>query len=416
MSHSDEPRVQRTPARDRLPVLSWLLVVLVFAYFGSGLVLRGPREERLRLASMKDALEAIPEIYVDKVDEDKLYHAAMQGMVASLGDKYSAYLTPAQRERLSEDTEGEYGGIGVVFFAGNGRDIVENVIPGGPAARAGLQAGDVITQVGGESIANLGADEVGALIRGPVGTDVELTLLRPPSGESFTRKLTREKIAIPNVEHKMLDGGVGFLRVATFDQNCAKEVKEALLALMDAGMKGLILDLRRNSGGLVKEATEMCDMFVDKGLLLSQKGRDGKEESRTMATPGTVLPPDVPVVVLVDHGTASAAEIVAGTLQAHGRASVVGTGTVGKGCVNTVVRLPDHSGLLLTVTRYELEGGKVIANVGITPDVRAGEMPKPPEGMNPEQAWTWYVQQRDKADQAQLQAAEDLITQKLAGH
>lgn len=414
MSNPDGAAGPRGPGRSHLPALSWLLVVLVFAYFGSSFLLQGPREERLRLASFREALQAVPDLYVGEISQEDLYHGAMRGLVASLNDKYSAYLTPGQRDRLSEDTEGEYGGIGIIFYAGNGRGIVEKVLPNGPAARAGLQRGDVITRVGEESIASLGPDEVGELIRGPVGTDVTLTLERPPSNEPFTRTLTREKIVAPNVEHEMLEGKVGVVHVATFDEHCAQETREAIVSMLAEGMKGLILDLRANAGGLVKEANLMSDMFVDRGLLLSQIGRDGKEESRVTATPGTVVPPDMPVVVLVDHGTASAAEIVSGTLQAHGRATVVGMGTVGKGSVNTVLRLPDGSGILLTVTHYALEGGKMISDVGITPDIKAGEMPRPPEGLKPEEARAWYTENHDKADQEQIKAAEALIARKLA--
>jgi len=414
MSNAERPSGPQSPPRSHLSILAWCLVILVFVYFACTFLLRPPQAERDQMASFVQALRVISEDYVDEVDREQLYRGAMQGMVASLGDRYSAYLTPGQMGYLNEETEGEYGGIGIVFFAGNGRAVVEEVLKDGPAARAGMQAGDMITHVGGEGIANLAADQVSSMIRGEVGTPVELTLLRPASEETLTLSVTREKITVPNVEHEMLGGGIGLLRIATFDQDCAQEAREALERLQEDDLKGLIVDVRRNAGGLVNQATAMCDLFIEEGLLLAHKGRGEEEIERVLATPATALPLDVPVVVLVDRGTASAAEILAGVLQAHGRATVVGTGTVGKGSVNAVVRLRDQSGLLLTVSRFELEGGKVIAGAGITPDVEVGQIPPRPEGLDPEQARAWYIEQRDKADEAQLQEALELIGQKLA--
>ena len=415
MSYPEEPSRAERRRNAHLPVLSWLLVGLVFLYCAARLATRPPRQERLEMAAVAEALRAISGLYVEKVDSETLYRGAMRGMVAALGDKYSSYLTPVQMGQLTAETKGEYAGVGIVFMARDGGGLVRKVMPEGPAARAGIEPGDVITQVGGESVAELPIDKVAVMIRGKVGTEVTLTLLRESTGESFDRTLTREKISLPNVEWKMLGDDIGLLSLATFDSGCAKEVREGLRQLQKDGARGLILDLRSNPGGLVNQATSICDMFLDKGLILSTKGRGEEPQPSVLATPGTEVPADMPIIVLVDHWTASSAEILAGALQAHGRATVVGTGTVGKGSVNSVLRLRDGSGLVLTVSHYQLEGGMVIQGVGIKPDVVAGEMPERPRDATPEQFHKWFVEERAGAEKAQMDAAMKLMRQKLSG-
>ncbi|NLW50112.1 MAG: S41 family peptidase [Candidatus Brocadiaceae bacterium] len=415
MNDSAATRRPEQTSQDRhLRVLAWLLLLLVAVHFGSSLLLRPPRAERLRLAAFRDAMGAIGDLYVEEVDRDTLYQGAMRGMVAALSDRYSAYLTPEQRARLNEDTEGKYAGIGIMLFPADGRAIVEDVFPDGPAAAAGLQAGDSIVRIDGRPVADLRPDQILDMIRGRVGTSVELTLVRPPQDEPLALTLTRDNIAVPSVKSEVLADNVGLLRITSFSQSSAAGTRAALEDLQKRGIVGLVLDLRGNAGGLVGQATAVCDMFVESGLLLAQEGRGGRREPNVLATPGTVLPGVVPVVVLVDEGTASAAEIVAGALQAHGRATVVGTGTVGKGAVNTVIRLPDGAGLVLTVTRYMLAGGRAVDGVGITPDVLVGEMPALPEGLEAAQVRAWVIEHRKSAREAQMRKALEVIGAKAA--
>jgi carboxyl-terminal processing protease len=203
------------------------------------------------------------------------------------------------------------------------------------------------------------------------------------------------------------------LTLMTFDEDCSGEVRQALGDLVSEGAKGIIFDLRGNSGGLVKESILICDMFLDKGMILSTSSRGELTEPPAMATERTVLSMDVPVVVLVNGGTASASEIVAGSLQALDRATVVGTRTVGKGAVNQVFRLADGSGMVITVAHYQLAGGRIIQGNGVDPDVVAGEWPERPEGLSTQQLGEWYRENRAKTRAEQMDAALRVIRQKL---
>jgi carboxyl-terminal processing protease len=397
-----------------LPVLTWSLLALLLIWFLAWFfVYRPPAEERLRLRGFARALDAIPELYVEEVDQESLYQGALRGMVAALKDKYSVYLTRDQMQRVGEETKGEFAGIGVKLAYPDAR-IVREVLPDGPAAQAGIEAGDVITHVDGTTIEGLPPGAIVDMVRGEAGTEVVLTLRRPPAEEAFTRTITRAKIRLPNVESRMLEEGIGLLSVAGFDGDSAEEVEGALKQLSAEGMKGLLVDLRGNSGGLIKQATLMCDMFLSEGLIVGLKSRNGPPEEPTEATPGVIVDPTVPVVVLVDRWTASAAEILAGCLQAHGRAQVVGTGTVGKGAVTTVLPLPDESGIMLTVSHYELEGGWIIEGRGIEPDEVVGELQAPPEHLERAKLRDWLLAQRDKADKEQLERAVEMLKAELA--
>ncbi|MHC4479342.1 MAG: S41 family peptidase, partial [Planctomycetota bacterium] len=343
-----------------------------------------------------------------------LYEAAMKGMVGSLEDRYSAYLTAEQLKRIGEETAGEFAGVGIVLRAADGRALVHRVLPGGPAEGAGVEAGDVITGVDGRDVSEEPLERIAAAVRGDAGDEVELTVLRPATGESLQFRLTRAIILVPNVESEMLEDGIGLVRVVGFDRNSAQEVGVALEELGAAGMKALVLDLRGNSGGLVKQATLVCDMFLSEGLIMGLRTRNGAAEPPAEAGPGMLIEETLPVAVLVDGGSASAAEIVAGALQAHERAAVVGTRTVGKGSVTTVLRLPDESGLILTVAHYVLEGGRLIEGKGIQPDVPAGELRAPPQGLDRPEATEWLLREREAAQEVQFQKAIALLKEKLA--
>jgi len=397
-----------------LPFLTWSLLALLVIYFLVWFLFYRPSgEERLQMAALSQAMRIIPEAYVREVDRATLYEGAMKGMVAALKDKYSWYLTPGQLTRLAEDTKGEFGGIGVVLAQSGGKAVVEEVLKDGPAARAGIEAGDVITRVDSEEIGGLPLERLVSLVRGKVGSSVSLELTRAATGEVLTCTIVREAIRVPNVEHEMLEEGIGLLRVATFDEGCPEMIRRALSDMQDKAIRGLILDLRGNNGGLMKEATLVCDLFLESGRILAIKGRQDPPQPPVEATPGTALAETVPIVALVDRRTASAAEIVAGTLQATGRASVVGTRTVGKGAVTSVLRMPDESGLLLTVAYYELANGKIIEGKGIEPDVAVGEIPLLPGGLDDKAAREWLRQAREKASKEQLNRALHVLREKL---
>jgi len=412
-------RVQRKnspPQYAYLPYLTWALLALLLVWAAVWYFFYRPStQEQLMVASFASALNYIPKAYVKPVDREVLYQAAMKAMVAALGDRYSAYLTRADMRMLDATTEGEFGGIGVTVTRRDGLPLIVEVLPDSPADRAGLAVGDLITSVDGKDVNGLELDQLVELIRGKVGSSVELGLRRPSTGLSFTRKLVREKIHLPNVEWDMLDGGLGRLRIAFFSRDVADQVERALKELGSQGLRGLLLDLRGNAGGLVEQAVEVCDMFLRGGLIIAQKSRHRELERMEEAKPTVLLGAEVPVVVLVDEATASAAEIVAGALQANGRATLVGTRTVGKGSVTKVVELPDGSGLTVTVSHYLLAGGEMIDGKGLKPDVVVGELPPVPEERTAENIEHWrQLYEKCKADQ--LARGIQILKDKVGAH
>jgi carboxyl-terminal processing protease len=413
---TDDTEAARRRARQHtyLPVLSWVLVGLVFAWFAAWYFFYRPTgEERLQQAAFSEALDLIQTHYVEDVDREQLYQGAMRGMVGALPDPYSVYRTAVQMQQIDEDTRGEFGGIGIVLPPWPEKPVVDEVTEGGPADKAGIRAGDIITHVDGVEVLDMRRDKLVAMVRGEVGTTVELRVLREATGEELTFRIERGAIEVRNVKREMAAPGVGMLTLMTFDEDCSGEVRQALGDLVSEGAKGIIFDLRGNSGGLVKESILICDMFLDKGMILSTSSRGELTEPPAMATERTVLSMDVPVVVLVNGGTASASEIVAGSLQALDRATVVGTRTVGKGAVNQVFRLADGSGMVITVAHYQLAGGRIIQGNGVDPDVVAGEWPERPEGLSTQQLGEWYRENRAKTRAEQMDAALRVIRQKL---
>jgi carboxyl-terminal processing protease len=382
----------------------------VLAVLCSGCYLTQRQE---RVGAFAEVLDDIESDYIAKVDVTELYQAAMKGMVNSLGDKYSAYLSPSEYGLVLDEMRGEFTGVGISIARTGRLPLVMDVQPDGPADRAGVKRGDVIARVDGEDVAGMPLDKVASIIRGAAGTQVVLALRRPSTGAMLEVKLVRRTMVLPAVSWRMLEGGIGLLTIPSFDRHAARGVKGALAELQKQELKGLILDLRGDPGGLLDQAAEVCDMFLDEGVIISMRGEHVASDSVLEATPGLALSPSVPMVVLVDEETASAAEITSGALQALGRASVVGTGTVGKGSVTDVHPLADGSGLMLTVARYELAGGKPVEGVGIRPDVVTGEVPPYPGDQGPEAIQAW-LEAQDRAKAQQLEAAVKLLKEKAA--
>ncbi len=339
-----------------------------------------------KLKLLAEVLDTIQSKYVEPPDPEKLIYGAIKGMVASL-DPHSAFLTPDEFKDFQIETAGKFTGIGIEITTRDGILTVVSPIEGTPADKAGLKPGDKIIKVDGRLTKGMSLMEAVKAIRGAKGTKVTLTILREESKELVDYEIVRDVIPLISVKSRILDPGFGYLRVITFQAETTHEIKEALEKLETGSppLKGLILDLRNNPGGLLNQAVDSADLFLEEGLIVYTEGRGGSQDMKFYAHPNKT-PRRYPMIVLVNHGSASASEIVAGALKAHSRAVILGTQTFGKGSVQTIIPLEDKSGLRLTTARYFTPDGVSIQAKGITPDVVIEALPAPPEETKPKTA------------------------------
>src|SRR5690349_5509461 len=329
-----------------------------------------PRANTYRMLGLfGDVLDTVERQYVTPVDDTKLIHAALDGMLTSL-DPHSGYLDPEGFDDMRDQTRGEYGGLGLEVTSEDGVVKVISPMDDTPAAKAGLKPGDYITAVNGDSVLGLSVNDAVKQMRGKPGETVTLTIAREKS-DPFDVKLVREVIK-PKSATAKLEGDYGVLRISNFNEKTTDEAQEAFAQIKakNPKMKGLILDLRRNPGGLLDQAVGVADLFLEGGEIVSQRGRDPRDVERYNARPGDITG-GLPMVVLIDSGTASAAEIVAGALQDRKRAELVGLTSFGKGSVQTVIPLRGgmDGALKLTTARYYTPAGRSIQKTGIEPDL-----------------------------------------------
>jgi carboxyl-terminal processing protease len=349
-----------------------MAVVLVVLFFGSGSVEKVaavPKESYEGLETFTNILSIVQKNYVDEIDTKQLIEGAINGMLASL-DPHSAYLTPDLYKELQVDTKGSFGGLGIEITNRNGVLTVVSPIEDTPAYRAGVKAGDMIMKIDGEFTKDLTLVDAVKKMRGPKDTKVTLTLKRENLPELFDVTLTREVIKIQSVKSKTLDKGYGYVRVTQFQERTDDDLERALKTLDKeaGGLQGLVLDLRNDPGGLLTQAVKVSDIFLDSGLIVYTDGRLENQKQKYFAhKPGTWS--DFPMVVLVNSGSASASEIVAGALQDQKRALVLGTATFGKGSVQTILPLDESAALRLTTARYYTPSGRSIQATGIVPDI-----------------------------------------------
>lgn len=327
-----------------------------------------------------DIFERIRASYVEEVNEADLIESAINGMLSSL-DPHSSFLPPDDFTDMRVQTRGEFGGLGIEVTQENGFVKVVSPIDDTPAARAGVQSGDFITHVDGESVLGLNLNEAVDLMRGPVGSDIVITILREGEENPFDLTLTRDTIKISAVRART-EGNAVVLRVTTFNEQTYPNLEEQLKEQVEAlgGMEkvdGFVVDLRNNPGGLLNQAILVSDAFLNAGEIVSTRGRDPQDSERYNAQPGD-LAEGKPVVVLINGGSASASEIVAGALQDHHRAVVVGTKSFGKGSVQTIVPLQGNGAMRLTTARYYTPSGRSIQNLGVAPDIIVEQRPPVP--------------------------------------
>ncbi len=335
-----------------------------------------------------DIFERIRSSYVEEVDEKDLIQSAINGMLQSL-DPHSSYLPPDDFDDMQVQTRGEFGGLGIEVTQENGFVKVVAPMDGTPADRAGMQAGDLITHVDGESVMGLTLNDAVDLMRGPVGSDITITVSRVDEPEPFDVTITRETITIAAVRSRVEDDAV-VLRVTTFNEQTFDSLKEQLAEQVEAAggmdeVAGFIIDLRNNPGGLLNQAISVADAFLDSGEIVSTRGRDARDSERYNATEGD-LAEGKPIVVVTNGGSASASEIVAGALQDHHRAIIVGEQTFGKGSVQTIMPVQGDGAMRLTTARYYTPSGRSIQALGVAPDI--------------------IVEQRDVAEAPDDEAAE----------
>lgn len=317
-----------------------------------------------------DVFERVRAQYVDEVEDKEMIETAINGMLTAL-DPHSAYLNEDSFAEMQVKTRGEFGGLGIEVTMENGYVKVVSPIDDTPAFRAGMKAGDFITHIDGEQVLGLTLSDAVDRMRGKVGTDISLTVRREGEAEPLEVVITRDIIRIQSVRSR-IEGNAGYIRVTTFNQNTEDGVEEAIEEIKDelgADLTGFVLDLRNNPGGLLDQAILTADLFLDRGEIVSTRGREERDTKRDNATPGDVAD-GLPIVVLINGGSASASEIVAGALQDHKRAIILGEKSFGKGSVQTVIPLPGHGAMRLTTARYYTPSGRSIQAKGIEPDIK----------------------------------------------
>jgi carboxyl-terminal processing protease len=336
-------------------------------------------DEYKYLRIFTDALRIVKENYVEQVSMKDLIYGALNGMTKSL-DPFSSFFTPKQYESFRQETEGEFGGVGIEIGMEKGRPVVISPIEGTPAFRAGIKSGDVILEINGEDTSNMSLIDVVQRIRGKVGTKVQLTIYRKGMEKPMKIELERALIKIESVKWTTL-GDVGYIKLSQFNENVSVQVERALKELVSKRVKGIILDLRNDPGGLLGEAVNVADLFLPEGkLVVYTRSRNG-ETQKYFARRKPAVPDELPVIVLINKGSASASEIVAGALQDYKRAVILGEKSFGKASVQNIIPLEDGSALKLTVAHYYTPLGRLIHNKGIVPDVQVAMDEKQEEAL-----------------------------------
>jgi carboxyl-terminal processing protease len=364
--------------------------LLVVQGSGTRLAQALTEDDYRQLETFANVLSVAQQNSVPAVSTKELLDGAIKGMLSSL-DPHSAYLTGERYRDLEVHTRGIFGGIGITVMIKNGVLTVNAPMKDTPAERVGIKAGDQIIKINNDSTDDMTLDAAVTRMRGPRGSSIRLTLRRDGIREPFTLSVAREVIKIQSVESNRIDG-YAYIRLSGFQEASDKEIEKRIDDFRRQGhgsIPGLVFDLRDNPGGLLSQAVSVSDEFLNGGLVVYTQGRDERERQKYFAQPKSSFYP-YPMVVLVNGGTASASEIVAGALQDQGRALIVGTQTFGKGSVQTILPIDDHSALQLTTARYYTPGGRSIQAVGITPDLEVNSHPVRPTTKGPE--WVKDVQ------------------------
>ena len=319
-----------------------------------------------------EVLEKIQKEYVDEINQSEGMDAAIDGLLQSL-DPYSSYMSPKTFDEMQTDTSGEFGGLGIEVTMESGVVKVISPIDDTPASRAGIKAGDYIVKINNTQVQGKSLSEAVDLMRGPVGSSIELTVRRRGEKKALIFDVTREIIEIKSVKADLLEKNIGYLRLTSFNENSADQIEKEIKSLeKNNNLKSYILDLRNNPGGLLSQAIKISDFFLDNGEIVSTKSRKKIENRKWFAKKGD-LTNGKTLIVLINYGSASASEIVAGALKDHKRAILLGENSYGKGSVQSIIPLQNKGAIRLTVAKYYLPSGKSISEVGVAPDIQIDE-------------------------------------------
>ncbi len=328
-----------------------------------------------KIDTFSEVLDKINKEYVDEINQDEIMDSAINGVLQSL-DPYSAYMTPEMYKNMTTETSGEFGGLGIEVGMEAGVVKVISPIDNTPASRAGVKAGDYIVKINDSQVQGKSLTEAVELMRGPIGSEIEITVRRKGVKKAIIFNITREIIKVESVKSKVLDEKTGYIRLTAFNENSSKQIKNKIKEFKkNEKIKNYILDLRNNPGGLLTQAIRISDFFLDYGEIVSTKSRKSSENRKWFANKGDIIDGKT-LVVLINYGSASASEIVAGALKDHKRAILLGENSYGKGSVQSIVPLKNKGAIRLTISKYYLPSGKSISEVGVTPDIEIAENPE----------------------------------------
>jgi carboxyl-terminal processing protease len=336
----------------------------------------------LSIKSIEDTINLVLSNALNIKTKDELISAAVRGVIDSLGDKYADYFPRDEYNRILDSYSGTMSGIGIVVTTGDkGQVIVLKTIADSPASKKGVKGGDVIIAIEGKDIKDMTLDTVMSLIRGKEGTDVNITVFRSSDNNNLDFKITRERFYVPNYYAEVLEGNIAYVQYIDFQESGAKQMNEELKKMVDGGAKGIILDLRNNLGGTLIDAVDLCDLFLDKGVIVTVKGRSNNKESFEEFSAKDGGYTEIPMIVLINGYSASASELAAGALKDNNRVVLVGEKSFGKGTVQILEKLSDGSGIKFTTAKYYLPSGVTIDGVGVQPDILVPLTPEDKEDL-----------------------------------
>ncbi len=348
------------------------LLLFALLFFKNNNILANENTIYKKIDIFGEVLEKISKEYVDEINPSESMDSAINGLLQSL-DPYSAYMSPEIFEEMQTETSGEFGGLGIEVGMEAGVVKVISPIDDTPASRAGIKAGDYIVKIDNIQVQGKTLSEAVELMRGPVNTEIELTVRRSGEKKALTFQITREIIQIKSVKAEILDKNIGYLRLTSFNENSGNQIKKEIKKFENNdNIRSYILDLRNNPGGLLSQAIAISDFFLNDGEIVSTKGRKNSENRKWFANKGD-LTNGKSLIVLINYGSASASEIVAGALKDHKRAILLGENSYGKGSVQSIIPLKNNGAIRLTVAKYYLPSGKSISEVGVLPDIEISE-------------------------------------------